>query len=333
MSPAPVPDPERYEPPTSAGRSGRGTGFPHRWRRRVGFSVSAAALTTLAVVGGAVSLTGASGDPVTPQARPAASETLSLDVPTPDASLLADRSAQLSRSTERTKVAEPVTIEALPPVADHEFATALLNVWGRPREQGTRFRLIPARAKVAVTDTVVGHWAQIRIADRVRWVNDTYLAEQRPPKPQPRRTVSRGSSRSSSPAPSASAPSGSAGTTSASAPCPSGSSVESGLVGSAISIHRVICANFPQVASYGGYRPDGEHADGHALDVMVGGDSGTGQAVADFLVANAGSLGVDHVIWSQHIWSQQRSSEGWRYMPDRGSTTANHYDHVHVRVY
>jgi hypothetical protein len=25
-----------------------------------------------------------------------------------------------------------------------------------------------------------------------------------------------------------------------------------------------------------------------------------------------------------------RASEGWRYMEDRGSTTANHYDHVHV---
>jgi hypothetical protein len=29
----------------------------------------------------------------------------------------------------------------------------------------------------------------------------------------------------------------------------------------------------------------------------------------------------------------ERSSEGWRYMSDRGSTTANHYDHVHVSVF
>jgi len=27
------------------------------------------------------------------------------------------------------------------------------------------------------------------------------------------------------------------------------------------------------------------------------------------------------------------AEEGWRLMPDRGSTTANHYDHVHVSVY
>ena len=28
-----------------------------------------------------------------------------------------------------------------------------------------------------------------------------------------------------------------------------------------------------------------------------------------------------------------RAGEGWRWQPDRGSTTANHYDHVHVSVY
>jgi hypothetical protein len=39
------------------------------------------------------------------------------------------------------------------------------------------------------------------------------------------------------------------------------------------------------------------------------------------------------VIWSQQIWTVDRGSEGWRYMEDRGSTTANHYDHVHVTVY
>jgi hypothetical protein len=27
-----------------------------------------------------------------------------------------------------------------------------------------------------------------------------------------------------------------------------------------------------------------------------------------------------------------RAGEGWRAMPDRGSATANHYDHVHIAV-
>jgi hypothetical protein len=62
-------------------------------------------------------------------------------------------------------------------------------------------------------------------------------------------------------------------------------------------------------------------------------DSSTGDAIAEYVRSNAGSLGVSGVIWSQRIWTVQRSSEGWRAMPDRGSTTANHYDHVHVTTY
>jgi hypothetical protein len=109
--------------------------------------------------------------------------------------------------------------------------------------------------------------------------------------------------------------------------------MESGIVPQAVALHRAVCAHFPQISEYGGYRGDGEHSDGHAIDVMVYGDSGTGQAVADWLRANAGTLHIDDIIWAQHIWTTQRSSEGWRSMPDRGSVTANHYDHVHVRVF
>ncbi len=39
------------------------------------------------------------------------------------------------------------------------------------------------------------------------------------------------------------------------------------------------------------------------------------------------------MLWSRQIWTVQRNSEGWRAMKDRGSTTANHEDHVHVTVY
>ena len=42
---------------------------------------------------------------------------------------------------------------------------------------------------------------------------------------------------------------------------------------------------------------------------------------------------MSEVLYSQKIWTVQRSSEGWRSFSDRGSTTANHYDHVHVSVY
>ena len=56
----------------------------------------------------------------------------------------------------------------------------------------------------------------------------------------------------------------------------------------------------------------------------------TGDAIAAYVRANAAALGVTEVIWEQKIWTTQRASEGWRWMSNRGSATANHYDHVHV---
>jgi resuscitation-promoting factor RpfB len=118
------------------------------------------------------------------------------------------------------------------------------------------------------------------------------------------------------------------------APCPSGSSVEDGLTANAVSVHRAVCAQFPEVGSYGGLYPgdDGEHGVGRALDIMVS-DLSLGDAVAAWVRAHHARLGVSEVLWSQHIWTTQRSSEGWRLMEDMGSATANHYDHVHVTVY
>ncbi|MBW9209658.1 hypothetical protein KV100_08310 [Mumia sp. zg.B21] len=115
-------------------------------------------------------------------------------------------------------------------------------------------------------------------------------------------------------------------------PCASGSSVESGLSSNAIAVHRAVCAEFPSVSSYGGVRAGdgGEHGTGRALDIMVSGS--TGDAIAAFVRANASKLGVSEVLWAQKIWTTQRASEGWRPMEDRGSSTANHYDHVHVTV-
>jgi hypothetical protein len=62
-------------------------------------------------------------------------------------------------------------------------------------------------------------------------------------------------------------------------------------------------------------------------------DSDEGWEIAKWVRANAKELGVSEVIHAQKIWTVQRSSEGWRWMEDRGSATANHYDHVHVSVY
>lgn len=75
---------------------------------------------------------------------------------------------------------------------------------------------------------------------------------------------------------------------------------------------------------------DSDHPLGLALDYMVGGNKATGEALANYMQANASKFGVKYIIWYQRIWNVERSGEGWRAMEDRGSVTANHMDHVHV---
>ncbi|GAA2627473.1 hypothetical protein GCM10010411_75750 [Actinomadura fulvescens] len=57
-----------------------------------------------------------------------------------------------------------------------------------------------------------------------------------------------------------------------------------------------------------------------------------GQQVANYAVQHGRRLGVSYVIWRQRIWNVGRGDTAWRTMSDRGSITANHYDHVHLSV-
>ncbi|GAA4524445.1 hypothetical protein [Amycolatopsis samaneae] len=68
----------------------------------------------------------------------------------------------------------------------------------------------------------------------------------------------------------------------------------------------------------------GEHPLGLALDFMV--DTATGNRLAEYVLANQKEFGVTYVIWRQRY----NDGGGWSMMEDRGGTTANHYDHVHV---
>lgn len=94
-----------------------------------------------------------------------------------------------------------------------------------------------------------------------------------------------------------------------------------------------IGTRFSVATIYGvGARPDltSDHPAGLALDFMVYSDRVKGDAIANYVQANYARLSVKYVIWRQRIWNPLRASEGWRIMPDRGSITANHFDHVHV---
>lgn len=118
---------------------------------------------------------------------------------------------------------------------------------------------------------------------------------------------------------------------------PPGKADESRLQRYTILTNRAVSAAFPQIKTIGGYRPDSLkwHPQGLALDIMVSSaypplspnGIALGNDIRDFLLRNAKTLGVDHVIWRQHIYYPNGTSEA---MEDRGGLTANHYDHVHV---
>ncbi|HET7480673.1 MAG TPA: hypothetical protein VFJ72_14300 [Rubrobacteraceae bacterium] len=80
-----------------------------------------------------------------------------------------------------------------------------------------------------------------------------------------------------------------------------------------------------------GYRAGdpGDHGTGRALDFMVYSDSALGDQVAEYLLANQSEFGISYIIWQQRI----NFGSGWQPMEDRGSITANHYDHVHASFY
>ncbi|QNN51719.1 hypothetical protein [Nocardioides mesophilus] len=90
-----------------------------------------------------------------------------------------------------------------------------------------------------------------------------------------------------------------------------------------------------------GHMKGSAHYDGRAIDIFFRPVSDQskrrGWAVAQYLVAHADRLKVDHVIFDAKIWSAgPRSSQGWRdYDPgDRPGNRATllHRDHVHVDV-
>ena len=228
------------------------------------------------------------------------------------------RSAAKAEAAARTKMAAARHAAAVDKkarrlaakVGDVVWTTEVLNLWDGPSEKSDKLGVIDAMRKVSVTGRQQLGRTQVVIDGQSRWVTSDYLSQDKP-KPEPvEAKVAAGPSLGGA--------------------CSNGSSIDAGHA-ALYDIHDVVCANWPQITSYGTWRGDGEHGEGRAIDIMVTGE--TGWAVADFLRANYAALGIEYIIYSQNIWSVERSAEGWRGMPDRGSVTANHYDHVHVTVY
>lgn len=93
---------------------------------------------------------------------------------------------------------------------------------------------------------------------------------------------------------------------------------------------RVVKHRYAVGTVYGYRSSTGDHGNRLAADFMVYYNSTKGYQIAEFAKKHHAELNVTYVIWNQRIWSVARASEGWRWMADRGSRTANHRDHVHV---
>lgn len=220
---------------------------------------------------------------------------------------LLSRSADRGAAEDRTKLEEVLSrkavAKAIKQADTKRWTTTELNLWTEPGEAGKKVGELDAIEKVLVTGRSLYGREEVVVDGKARWVTSGYLAKDKP---------------ETSVDPLA-------------ASCTNGSSVPAGVSPNIVKVHQAVCAAFPSITTYGTFRGDGEHAQGIAVDIMVSGD--LGYQVADFVRAHYAELGVSYIIYSQRIWSVERSGEGWRPMEDRGSVTANHYDHVHVTTY
>ena len=249
---------------------------------------------------------------------------------------LGDRDDVVSRSDSRTEprslssadfvnlqrafdinTSRTATLRAVRKADTKMWTTVDLNLWTSSGKDAKKVGLLDDTKKVLVTGRKTPERVELVIDGKSRWVTAGYLSAE---KPVPVVSTETGAGDEDE-----------ASTESVDASCSNGTAVPSGVSANIAAVHEAVCANFPEITTYGTFRGDGEHAQGIAVDIMVSGDRGW--QVADFVRANYSELGVNYVIHAQNIWSVERSSEGWRGMEDRGSTTANHYDHVHVTTY
>ena len=252
-------------------------------------------MATAAVVGAGVTLSGFSSPSVSGADAGLGTARAQAPVATLDPQ---ERAVPVSRSSDRLALARPVAKGKL-------WTTATLDVRALPKEKARTFGQVGETKQVPVTGRRQGRYAEIVRGGKARWVTASYLSKKKVVDPADRPLSD--------------------------APCPDGSGIESALQPQSVKVYRAVCAAFPELTTYGGQDGHGEHVNGEAIDFMVP-SSSVGERVKDFVYAHHSDLDLFDIIWSQHIWTIQRSGEGFRSMSDRGSATANHYDHVHIKI-
>ncbi len=85
-----------------------------------------------------------------------------------------------------------------------------------------------------------------------------------------------------------------------------------GLCANAASLAQYIRSTYPGVLSIGGVRGDSlpDHPSGHALDIMVGGNTALGNQIHSDILSQSGRFGVKYTLWQ----------------------VPAHHDHIHVTV-
>ncbi|MBF0787179.1 MULTISPECIES: LysM domain-containing protein [unclassified Streptococcus] len=92
------------------------------------------------------------------------------------------------------------------------------------------------------------------------------------------------------------------------------------------------------ITSFSLHRPgdNGDHGKGLAVDFIVGNNTELGDQIANYAIQQIGAKNISYIIWKQRFYSPSPNIYGaantWNLMPDRGSITENHYDHVHVSM-
>ena len=284
------------------------------WRDHLGQRAGVGLVSLAAVAAGGAIVLG--GDPATAaiavQAAPAGANPASVAA----GPLAADDTREVA-GTSRS-VARPalqlvaLTTSELPDATEDLVAltplytTAELNLRAEPSQKAELVGRVEAATKVVATSIIDGKYRKVTVGDKEGWVLSANLADETDDLAQ--------------------------GITMAA--CSRGTAVERKLRADTIKIYRSVCALFPGVNSYGGWRAGGRqfHKNGRALDIMLTPkkESAMGWKIAKYLVANAKAFNIDHIIFEQKIWTPR--SPHWRGMADRGSTTQNHFDHVHVAI-
>jgi hypothetical protein len=226
-----------------------------------------------------------------------------------DATLAFRAEERTSRDSPRSP-APTAPVAQTPAVKGQLWVTTDVVIRSGPSTGQDRVGNLKAATRVDVTGVTANGWTQVLTNGRAGWVKSTYLSTSKP-KPQPKPAIPGVSD----------------------APCPISSDIEPHLTSNARSVYRAVCAAYgSSVSSFGGYRAgdSGDHGSGRAVDIMVSGEPGS--TIARYVQAHARELGVAYVIYQQKIWMAGDPISQWKAMEDRGSTTANHYDHVHVSV-